>query len=113
MQRIIKNTVAGERVIDLVLSNAWCTLSNRYEGNIYYGLIDNPSRTQLIRLFLTEQHNKCCYCLREIPIDEVTIEHIVPQRVTVANFPQYLTVPELSASLIHKDNFDRYILMAL
>ena len=108
MQRINKNTPAGNLIIDGVLNSAWSDDENRYEGNLYYGLINDHNRTLLLNLFLIEQNNLCCYCLREIIAEEITIEHIIPQNVTQDQFNSYLTVVELSDTLIYKSTFDRY-----
>ena len=107
MQRINKNTLAGNLVIDGVLNTAWSIEEGRYEGNIYYGLLNEESKGNLRTLFLKEQGNKCCYCLKEITQEEITIEHIIPQKVSEEEFNSYLTVPELSTQVIHKNAFDR------
>ena len=109
MQRINKNTASGNAIIDRVLALAWSTSENRYEGALYYGLIDNQSRTTLIGLFLAEQNGLCCYCLKEIGPDDVAIEHIIPQGATQQEINKYITVQELSNSLIHKDLFIRTV----
>lgn len=107
MQRINKNTPAGNQIIDGVLNSAWSQEENRYEGNIYYGLLNEGSRIQLKNLFLVEQNNKCCYCLKEITIDDISIEHIIPQNISIDDFNTYLVVPELTENVIHKNTFDR------
>jgi hypothetical protein len=107
MQRIIKNTLAGNLIIDGVLNSAWNTVENRYEGNLYYGIIDKNSRTKLVTLFLAEQNCMCCYCMKEIIANDVTIEHIIPQNASIAEFNTYLSVTELSSTLIHQSIFDR------
>jgi hypothetical protein len=107
MLRINKNTPAGNLVIDGVLNLAWSEIENRYEGDLYYGLINSPVKNQLANLFLVEQANRCCYCMKEINAGEVSLEHIIPQRATLEEFNPYLTVSELSDTVIHNNNFDR------
>lgn len=107
MQRINKNTPAGNQIIDRVLSAAWSQDENRYEGKIYYGLLSEASRIQLKNLFLDEQNSKCCYCLKDITIDDISVEHIIPQNISTEEFNTYLVVPELTENVIHKNNFDR------
>jgi hypothetical protein len=106
MQRIVKNTPVGNAIIDNVLYSAWSTDENRYEGDIYYGLIGSDNRALLVNSFLAEQHSKCCYCMKDIVAHEVTIEHIIPQKATLVDFNSYLTVDEFS-TLLHKEIFDR------
>lgn len=107
MQRIYKKIAEGNLIIDNVLNSAWSQLENRYEGNIYYGLLDAQNRSNIIRLFLMEQNGKCCYCMQTLTIAQVTIEHIIPQNANEIEYLEYLTVPELSGTLIHKNLFDR------
>lgn len=107
MQRIYKNTPIGNQIIDRVLNAAWSPDEDRYEGDIYYGLLNEASRIELKNLFLAEQNSKCCYCLKDITQDDMSIEHIIPQKISTEEFDTYLVVPELTANVIHKDNFDR------
>lgn len=107
MYRIIKNTNDGNLIIDENLTQAWSHQENRYEGNLYYGILSRDERTRLINLMLHEQNSLCCYCMKQIESSDVTIEHIIPQHAGTVEFNTYLTVEEFNQT-IHKDNFDRY-----
>jgi hypothetical protein len=106
MMRILKNTIAGNLIIDAVLTGAWSTTENQYVGDIYYRLLDANARRSLIQLFLNEQDNKCCYCMKEIASYEVTIEHIIPDKISLSDYSLYNEIPELQCA-VHKDLFNR------
>lgn len=107
MYRIHKNTDQGNSIIDETLDEGWSNEENRYEGNIYYGLLNNTRRENLIQLMLIEQGSICCYCMKEITVEDTSIEHIIPQASSDIILQTYLTVPELSNSIVHRDFFNR------
>lgn len=48
-------------------------------ADAYDGINRTPYRHRLVSLMLAEQDNHCCYCMRRIKEDDVTIEHVVPR----------------------------------
>lgn len=55
--------------------------------------VGNNSRKKLIHLLLTEQKNRCCYCMQTLDIknDEITLEHIIINNITgPSEYTKYL-----------------------
>lgn len=101
------NEKAGKRVVDSLLEESWSALDSCYKGADYNGLCKPEFRNQILSLILDEQSSLCCYCLKEIFPGDTTIEHIIPNRLKVADFDSYLVADELTNNVIHKDLFDR------
>lgn len=108
MQRIQKDTLKGNSVIDEILETAWNKEESRFLGDLYYGLLTAKNKENLKSRFLEEQNHKCCYCMREVSEHDTTIEHIIPQNVEVNEMKNYQIVPELTLGIVHKDTFNKY-----
>jgi hypothetical protein len=106
MQFINKTTneTNGRLIIDDLLNDSWIAI--KYINLNYAELRKLKYITPITALLLDEQQNLCCYCMKEITTS-TTIEHIIPQEISLAKFHSYLTVDFLLNNVIHKDNFDR------
>lgn len=129
MRYIDKNTnrAAGNQVTQDYLDGHCKDAGGHYSGITYR----NRRRTtypefcscgsptyynRMVRLLLNEQNDRCCYCLRRLNFvtpdhdEAVTIEHIVPQSITIARqaeFDQYRTfAPNINTNVVLKDRFE-------
>ena len=108
MQYIDKTGNASQayQVVDTLMADAWNEDEKRYIDFNYNGLGKAEYRDKIIKLCLQEQTCFCCYCMREIVIDETSLEHIIPQVVSEIDFCRYLIVSELTDNISHKNQFD-------
>ena len=104
-----KNLPQGDEIIDQLLSESWNAEESRYIGADYDGLRAPLYKVPLTDLLLDEQRMTCCYCMKVLQSTDVTIEHIIPQGITMDDMENYLVVRELTDHLIHKDRFDRTV----
>ena len=83
MQFISKNNAIyftkGHSIINSFIGDCWQKDSNRYINLSYDELKRNKNFNNLL---LGEQKGFCCYCMREIPIDKITLEHVMPKSIT-------------------------------
>ncbi|KAA2242638.1 hypothetical protein F0L74_08880 [Chitinophaga agrisoli] len=101
------NESAGKQVVDALLNNCWDPVDTIYKAADYDGLCKPPYRNPILSLMLGEQSNLCCYCMKEISSRNTTLEHIIPHKINVGDFPAYLTTSELIDNVIHKEDFDK------
>jgi len=100
------NRKAGNQIADELLKRAWNNTENKYNGADYDGFTKiEKDELKIFNRF--EQESLCCYCLQIISENNTTLEHIIPQRVSVSNLSSYLKVSELLNNVIHKNQFDK------
>lgn len=76
---------------------------------------DNSYKRQMVDILLRNQSSHCCYCMRRIDsVDDVDVEHIIPQSIRNINVDYYRTAPGLSGNdviltseYVHADNQNR------
>jgi hypothetical protein len=74
------NQVIGNGLVNNFLSTRWSNITNRYSSIGYYSReFQQNLRPALKQLLLSEQANKCCYCMRQIDSCTTTLEHVVPK----------------------------------
>ncbi|NBK99891.1 MAG: hypothetical protein EOM50_18145 [Erysipelotrichia bacterium] len=68
----------GHRIFKAFIKNKWDNDSQKYINLNYNEL----KRYKVFKyLLLKEQQGFCCYCMREIPFNEVTLEHVMPHHL--------------------------------
>ncbi|MEQ1734301.1 MAG: hypothetical protein ABL940_11535 [Bacteroidia bacterium] len=96
-------------VVNLLLEDAWNILDNKYIGANYYDGLSKPKyKLKLEKLFSQQQDNYCCYCMADISLkNNITLEHIIPQKVNQEEFGKYLNSSEiLKKNVICKSDFN-------
>ncbi len=101
------NEVVGKLIVEELLADSWN--DNEYIGADYDGLKKTKYKNRFTNLLLHEQNNLCCYCLKQIDLSKTTLEHLIPQEVSIPDFQSYLVVDELTNNVIHKTTFDKNI----
>lgn len=106
------NPNEGTTIVNQLLADSWNGETNRYDGADYDGLKKPKYKNQFTQILLNEQNNLCCYCMKALEFAKTTLEHIIPQEVSVTNFSKYvvvdgLVIDEFINHVIHKDVFDR------
>ncbi len=91
-------------LIDGFIDSGWNEQESAYCG-ISYKQLPGDIRCFILR----SQNNLCCYCLKQLTSFDLTIEHIIPDSLTVKNqmeFVRYGTyIPLLATHVIPKDQF--------
>lgn len=95
----------GKDIVDDLLKEAWNEIEGRYIEASYSGF-NSAYKERLNELLLREQSRLCCYCLKEIKSQNLTIEHLIPQQIETAQILHYFSAGELEDNVIHKDDFD-------
>ena len=72
------NGVSGRSIVDAFISSCWKPNRGKYKNLKYSHLRQN---TTFVNYLLAEQRGFCCYCMRQIPSDALTIEHAIPQNI--------------------------------
>lgn len=107
----IKKTqaAAANQIIDKYLNTV--AVPTPYRPRILYRNFNNKwGRNTLINnILLPEQAHRCCYCMKDLsnPRD-VTIEHIIPESVTIVGMVHYLSgrfTGLSSANICHTSEF--------
>lgn len=103
------------RVIDPVTQDvSFCNVD--YSGSFSSKPTRNNSyKRQMVDILLRNQSCYCCYCMRRIDsVDDVDVEHIIPQSTRNINIDYYRTAPGLSdndviltSEYVHADNQNR------
>lgn len=113
MRYIDKNThlQAGHDITDRYLDST-CKVDDSDE-NYYYQNVDydgsfgkTGAKDAMMRLALGNQENFCCYCMRDLHLQNqrITLEHIIPQSCDKAKFNLYIG---LNVSPLTADNVVR------
>lgn len=68
----------GHRIIKSFIKNKWDNDIQRYV-NLNYSELKRIKTFKY--LLLKEQQGFCCYCMRKIPFNEVTLEHVMPHHL--------------------------------
>jgi len=105
------NKAAGNLLVANFLDSRRNPSTNRYSKINYSTHPTHPFRIKLrdaLRdLFLDEQKNLCCYCMRSID-DSATIEHIVPKSVTTQKeLNQYRHIPIIKNNVCLQSVFEK------
>lgn len=105
----------GHEITDNYL-NGWCRVDGS-DGHYSYINIDydgsfrsSSAKDQMRELALANQSNFCCYCMRDLgqQNQKMTLEHIIPQSCSTADFSRYTShsLPFFSSNeIIHTDSF--------
>ena len=72
------NGVSGRSIVDAFINSCWKPNRGRYKNLKYSYLRQNST---FVNYLLTEQRGFCCYCMRKIPSNALTIEHVIPQNI--------------------------------
>ena len=90
----------GHRIIKAFIKDKWNNDIQRYV-NLNYNELKRIKAFKY--LLLREQQGFCCYCMRKIPFNEVTLEHVMPHHLEdkkrkeevkyYSNFGKLLLVP--------------------
>lgn len=67
----------GHRIIKAFIKDKWNNDIQRYV-NLNYNELKRIKAFKY--LLLKEQQGFCCYCMRKIPFNEVTLEHVMPHQ---------------------------------
>jgi 5-methylcytosine-specific restriction endonuclease McrA len=106
MEFIEKDTTKGCYLIDAFLEKAWNEHENEYIYLNYDNFIYKNSAFKLV--LLEEQKNLCSYCMRHINKDNLTCEHLIPQKLNKNEkqneLAYYLSV--IGQWVVHKKDFD-------
>jgi len=101
----------GNLIVDELLERSWIADQNQYiNANYEDGLCNNKysSYNDLTNILLENQHNNCCYCMKDITPAETTLEHIIPHKTkTQIEFNRYLVSNQLSNNVIYSSIFDK------
>ncbi len=73
------NEIAGNGIIDLFIQSCWKPARKKYKNLKYDYLRKDITFTDL--LLKTEQRGFCCYCMRKIPSNGLTLEHVMPRKI--------------------------------
>lgn len=68
----------GHRIIKAFIKDKWNNDIQRYV-NLNYNELKRIKAFKY--LLLKEQQGFCCYCMRKIPFNEVTLEHVMPHHL--------------------------------
>lgn len=74
-----QNGGKGKSIINSFIERCWNIRLSRYKRLDYKTLRKNKKFTDF--LLITEQKGFCCYCMRKISSDGLTLEHIIPQNI--------------------------------
>jgi hypothetical protein len=86
----------GNHLVNEYLDSCWNDAEKRY-CNVDYDDFRRKYRFRLTDLFLRNQSNLCCYCMRNLEDGErVTFEHIIPQTANETTRDYYRSAPNLS-----------------
>ncbi len=102
------NRQPANKIIDKLLSDAWSNSEVKYLGADYNnGLREREYREPFVDIIISEQSDLCCYCMKIITQNNITLEHIIPDNIhrSDANLSLYFKVPELANHVIHKKDF--------
>lgn len=102
----LKYAKAGTRIADELLEESWNESDGCYYGADYDGLSKPRYKKELIRLLLAEQHDVCCYCMKNIDATDVCVEHIISQAACSDEVEPYFSAPELIQNVVHRSVFD-------
>jgi len=104
-----KHRQTGNKIVDKLLEDAWSVTEKTYKGADYEGLRKPEYADPFILLILLEQNDLCCYCMKKIAQQNITLEHIIPHKIKLADsdLPRYFRNSELANHVIHKANFNR------
>lgn len=69
----------GHRIVKSFIRGQWDYDNKRYI-NLKYNELKREKRFKY--LLLKEQQGFCCYCMRKIPLKDVTLEHVMPHHIT-------------------------------
>lgn len=95
----------GEAIVYRFLTEAY-TGDSHYEGLDYKNFSKPEYRKKFEPLLRDEQYNMCCYCMRNISKDPVSLEHIIPRVCDEENFEYYKTkIQVLHDHVVLKDSF--------
>lgn len=68
----------GHRIVNSFIKGQWDNYNRKYV-NLNY---DEFKRNKKFKyLLLKEQRGFCCYCMRKIPFQDVTLEHVMPHHI--------------------------------
>lgn len=73
-----KYSSVGHRIVDSFITGCWQEDSGKYINLKYNELKRNKSFNELL---LEEQMGFCCYCMRKISLNEITLEHVMPYQI--------------------------------
>jgi hypothetical protein len=68
----------GYEIVDSFISDCWQSDSNRY---VNLGYDELKRKENFKDLLLEEQKGFCCYCMRKIPVNKLTLEHVMPRNI--------------------------------
>jgi hypothetical protein len=74
-------------------------IEGQWQDNSQYINLDYESfpKDEMAILTMSEQNEYCCYCMRELSTENVTLEHVIPNRTTqIKYFNSYLGYGELN-----------------
>lgn len=103
-----KHRQVGNQIVDNLLEDAWNLTENEYKGADYEGLCRKEYREPFVECIVLEQSCLCCYCMKKISQQNITLEHIIPHKIKLSDpdLPRYFKKTELANHVIHKENFD-------
>jgi len=111
MQFIEKNNPIAIEIIANFLESHWDAASSKYNNAAKYD--DNTFPKQRLSAALAEEQNYCCcYCMRRIDGERITLEHFIPKgsKTTEAIFDKYIAADAsnvLRDNVVFKPNFDK------
>lgn len=73
-----KHKREGHSIINSLIRNCWKKDIKRYVNLDYDELNKNKKFKSLL---LKEQRGYCCYCMRDISLEKVTLEHVMPHHI--------------------------------
>jgi hypothetical protein len=73
-----KYKTRGHDIIHSFIDGCWQNNSNKYVNLGYDELKRNENFNDLL---LEEQKGFCCYCMRKIPVNKLTLEHVMPRNI--------------------------------
>lgn len=68
----------GHRIVKSFIRGQWDYDNKRYI-NLKYNELKREKKFKY--LLLKEQQGFCCYCMRKIPLEDVTLEHVIPHHI--------------------------------
>lgn len=95
----------GESIVYRFLKEAYVGDSH-YKGLDYDNFRKPEYRREFESLLREEQYNMCCYCMRNVSNDPISLEHIIPRACDEANFEFYRKKSQILRDyVVLKDSF--------
>lgn len=101
-------------ILDFLLKNCW----NDHEGRYFNADFEDLKRKEFsevckktfgfdfLQILAEEQSDMCCYCMRKLEREEISLEHVIPQHPKVGDYERYISGPINTSKMIQRSEFD-------